>query len=238
MSTDIHTLAGAYALNALTELERAEFARHAAGCPSCQLEVAELQETATRLADVTSTAPPARLRAQVLDQITRTRQAGPGGGQGAGTGRHWRRWMVAAAAAVLIAIGAGAGGYALHDQPGRTTQLQAGQADQIAAVLAAPDSRLTRQLIGGARVTVVVSDSLDQGVALLQALPSPGAQAYQLWLINDTAAKPVGVLAAGATEGTKLFTGVRGAVDFGVSRGPAGGTATPPAALMTSFPLS
>ena len=40
---EIHTLAGAYALDALTEIERAGFARHLAECSVCATEVAELR---------------------------------------------------------------------------------------------------------------------------------------------------------------------------------------------------
>jgi len=65
--SDVHALAGAYALDALTELERAAFGRHVADCESCTVEVAELSETATRLA-----APGARLRTVSVDggQVT------------------------------------------------------------------------------------------------------------------------------------------------------------------------
>ena len=46
---EVHTLSGAYALDALTEIERAGFARHLAECAVCATEVAEFRETAARL---------------------------------------------------------------------------------------------------------------------------------------------------------------------------------------------
>ncbi len=58
MSEDIHTLVGAYALDAVDDLERLRFDRHLVTCPSCEQEVAELRATAGRLADLTDIAPP------------------------------------------------------------------------------------------------------------------------------------------------------------------------------------
>ena len=75
-STEIHTLAGAFALDALTEFERASFARHLTECESCAAEVAELTETAARLAAPAWETPPARLRDAVLAEVSQTRQLG------------------------------------------------------------------------------------------------------------------------------------------------------------------
>ncbi|MEU0551652.1 zf-HC2 domain-containing protein [Micromonospora sp. NPDC005979] len=75
MSADIHTLAGAYALNAVDELERAAFERHLADCESCRQEVTELRETVARLADDTVVeAMPQGLRERTLVQAARTPQ--------------------------------------------------------------------------------------------------------------------------------------------------------------------
>ncbi|HEY1175361.1 MAG TPA: zf-HC2 domain-containing protein, partial [Phytomonospora sp.] len=51
MSDDVHTLVGAYALDALDDLDRARVERHLGRCPSCAGEAAELTATAARLAD-------------------------------------------------------------------------------------------------------------------------------------------------------------------------------------------
>ncbi|WP_103337818.1 zf-HC2 domain-containing protein [Amycolatopsis sp. CA-126428] len=42
-TADLHTLTGAYAVNALSDLERAQFDRHLNECDACRLEVRELQ---------------------------------------------------------------------------------------------------------------------------------------------------------------------------------------------------
>ena len=41
-SADIHALSGAYAVDAVDDIERAEFERHLATCADCREEVAEL----------------------------------------------------------------------------------------------------------------------------------------------------------------------------------------------------
>lgn len=47
---DVHALTGAYVLDAVSDVEHAEFERHLTRCETCAQEVAELRETATRLA--------------------------------------------------------------------------------------------------------------------------------------------------------------------------------------------
>ena len=43
---DVHALSGAYAVDALDDLERARFEEHLRRCPDCRSEVQTLQETA------------------------------------------------------------------------------------------------------------------------------------------------------------------------------------------------
>ena len=67
--SDIHSLSGAYALDAVDDIERAAFERHLRECQSCSLEVLELRETVGRLADTVAVEPPASLRASVLSTV-------------------------------------------------------------------------------------------------------------------------------------------------------------------------
>ena len=111
---------------------------------------------------------------------------------------------------------------------------------QIAAVLAAPDARLhSATATGGGQVTVVSSHSLNEAVAVLGKLPSPGADhAYQLWVIRDGSPRSAGVLAAGSTGATELVSGIRGAQLIGVTREPAGGSRTPTQPLVAQVSLT
>src|SRR6185437_7147887 len=86
---EVHLLTGGYALDALTDDERADFERHLARCPSCAEEARGLGETAARLALATAVAPPPELRARVLTAALQTRQLPPPGrGPLARAGEH------------------------------------------------------------------------------------------------------------------------------------------------------
>ena len=75
--SDIHALSGAYAVDAVDDVERARFERHLADCDACRQEVAELREAAALLADEVATPAPDSLRASVLSGIARVRPLPP-----------------------------------------------------------------------------------------------------------------------------------------------------------------
>ena len=100
---DAHDLTAAYALDALDADEAEAYERHLSQCEECREQLAELNETATALAFSTvAPAPPARLRASILDAAAAERtNVVP---------LSRRRWVtrglaVAAAAAACIAVG-------------------------------------------------------------------------------------------------------------------------------------
>jgi anti-sigma-K factor RskA len=246
VTTDIHTLAGAYVLDAVDDVERAAFARHLAECESCAIEVAELRESVARLADPTWSVPPPRLRDEVLERVRRTRQEPPGraGRDGVPALARWRRRTAAAVAAGILAAGAGATTYAVQEQRVRDERAAAvaarSEAERIRAVLAAPDAVVRDAAIpGGGRVTLVASAGLDAGVVLLGGAPAPGADhAYQLWLISSAGVSDAGVLAAGASSATRVIGGVRGAQGIGMTLEPAGGSRTPNYSTLVKVPLA
>ena len=57
--SDIHALSGAYAIDALDDIERAQFERHLAECAECRAEVESLREAGGMLAEAVSATPPA-----------------------------------------------------------------------------------------------------------------------------------------------------------------------------------
>jgi len=100
---DAHDLTAAYALDALAPDEAEAYERHLSQCEECREQLAELNETATALAFATvAPAPPARLRASILDAAAAERtNVVP---------LLRRRWVarglaVAAAAVACIAVG-------------------------------------------------------------------------------------------------------------------------------------
>jgi anti-sigma-K factor RskA len=226
VNPDIHTLAGAFALDAVDDVERAAFGRHMAECEACATEVAELRTAAARLSDVTAEAPPPALKNAVLAQIGRTRQVGPGRtADEGGAATRWRRWTAAAVAAAIIAVGAGTATFVVQEQRVRQERQQAAA---VTSVLSAPDAVVRTATVDGGKVTVVLSPSLDRGVAVASGLPDPGIDhAYQFWVIKGNQPTSAGVLAAGASGGVTLFNGVRGAGAMALSKEPAHGSATP-----------
>ena len=235
--TDIHALVGAYALDAVDDLERAAFDRHLTDCENCRTEVDELRETAARLANSTWSAPPPRLRTDVMAAIGRTRQlspAAPAPTSPEERSSRWRRWSVAAAAAVVLAGGSGAAVYAVQEQRVREGDALVAAAEQrearTRAILAAPDLVVrAAPMVGGGRVTVASSQLRNAGVVLLAADRAPAAnQAFQLWTIRgESAPASAGVLDPGASSDVRVIDGLPGADVFAVSVEPAGGSATP-----------
>ena len=244
-SPDIHALGGAYALDAVDDLERAAFDRHLAECEACLLEVAEYRETVTRLAEGSWSVPPPRMREQVLARAAATPQLPPHGQRREAPPRWPAGAGSTAAAAAVAVLGAGAAvtTYAVQEQRlgAERAVVAAAQerAARIQSVLAAPDAALRAgELTGGGRVTVVVSDTEDAGVVVLADAPAPGPdRAYQLWVVDGVTPISVGLLPAGQSQATELIEGVRGRAAFAVSLEPAGGSPAPSTTPLVGIPL-
>jgi anti-sigma-K factor RskA len=233
---DVHSLTGAYACDALEELERTAFERHLQACPDCAEEVRGLRETVARLADGVAVVPPQRIRAEVLAQIAVTAQLRPpasatdGGRPGAGTradgaGRRGP-WLVAAA--VLAASSLGAGTLA-WDQYREAEQART-MTQQITAVVADPNAKkVTATMDGGGDVTLVVSNR--RAVVVTAAMPALEAdRTYQLWIVRPRAVVSAGLgpaAAEGAGAWARLVDDVRPGDTVAVSVEPLGGSAQP-----------
>ena len=183
---DVHSLSGAYAVDALDDIERAGFERHLAECADCRAEVAGLREAAALLAEDTATDPPAALRDRVLADIKTVRPLPPQApvaaepvAASAGR-RHGRGARLLAAAAAVVVLGGGAA--VVWQQP---WQDESSQAPTVAQeVLTAPDARSTSlDFPGGAKATVTHSDSMGKAVLVTEEMPPPpDGMVYQLWL--------------------------------------------------------
>ena len=75
---DLHTLAGPYAMDAISPPDRARFDRHLARCEDCAREIAGLREATARLAAAAAVSPPPALKARVMAAAAATRQRPPG----------------------------------------------------------------------------------------------------------------------------------------------------------------
>ncbi|MDP9797503.1 hypothetical protein J2S43_006015 [Catenuloplanes nepalensis] len=242
MTMDIHALVGAYVLDAVDDIERAAFDRHLGTCRACSAEVDELRETTARLADATWSVPPPRLRREVMARVAVTRQVTPVR-RAPARRASWGRRVLAVAAAVALTAGAGAAVFAYQDQRVREQAViaEAARAEtaRIQAVLTAPDARLrTADVDGGGQVTVVVSESRDEGVVLLaDGVPPEPGKAYQLWLITGADPAPAGVMPAGAGSGTRFVSSVRDTDVLALTIEPAAGSREPTLPIKAQVPL-
>ncbi|MFD6285449.1 anti-sigma factor domain-containing protein [Streptomyces sp. NPDC060205] len=242
-TADLHTLTGAYALHALSDEEREAFERHLADCEPCARETAELSATAARLGLAVSQPPRPAMREDVLRRIRTVRQEGPGGpalphrARTTARGRPVSRWALAACLAAAAALG---GTAVWQHERAEDALEQARRADRgandIAAVLTAPDARSrTTKLAGGATGTVVVSDSRDRAVFLASGMTEPPrGKVYQLWFDDDGSMRSAGLMDPAHTSQAVLMKGaVAGASGMGVTVEPKGGSEQP-----TSTPLA
>lgn len=149
---DLHTLTGAYAVDALPEDERVLFEAHLAACGACGQEVQELQATAARLGATFVAGPPAALRARVLAEIDGVRQERPAPLADAtrdelAARRPVPRWVASglgvAAALLLVAVGGLAAVVVSLQAQVADLEVVAGAAEQTSSQLSTVTERLS-----------------------------------------------------------------------------------------------
>ncbi|HEX3785361.1 MAG TPA: anti-sigma factor [Pseudonocardiaceae bacterium] len=248
MSPDVHTLTGAYALDALDADERAAFELHLAECSACSHEVAELRATAARLGAAVALTPPENLKQRVLVEISRTRQDTPGGLRAVGSDAdprfaRRRKWTVriSLAAAVVAVLVAGAFGAVaintdnqLHTAQGQLSQAKA-QYAPITQLLAAPDVRTASGSADGGSATLLTSHELGKSVLVTEHMPvQPANKTYQAWGIGPAGFHSLGVLGNGSA-GTLSVSDLGSAQQVGITIEPAGGSPQPTSAPIVHF---
>ncbi|GAA0465897.1 anti-sigma factor [Streptomyces olivaceiscleroticus] len=240
---DLHTATGAYVLDALPEEERIRFEQHLRDCAACRQEVAELSATAARLGQAVAAVPPPELKDRVLHHIATVRQEPPPVGGDRFSGRVRRRSLPRLALAACLAAAVAFGGVAVwqHQEAREARSAAQQQAAELAAVLAAPDARVTTgKLSDGGSGTVVVSRAQNRAAFVASGLADlPGDKVYQLWFNDGGTMRAAGTFhpARGATA-TLLDGDLGKASGMGVTVEPAGGSRQPttrPVALM-DFP--
>jgi anti-sigma-K factor RskA len=250
---DPHTLAGAYAMDAVDDADRARFAQHLAGCESCRQEVRGLREAAAALAAATAMAPRAALKEAVLEAAARTRQLppltrpGPQPRRGrAAAAASWLarrrglRWLpdragarrlVLGLAGAVLAVAVALGVVSYEGIQHRLDQAQGGD-HTVAAVLSAPDaSMLSGHVSTGGTVTVVMSHRMRTLVltaADLHVLPP--SQRYELWLIGPEGSRPAGMIDGSGHQpmaGPMVVSGLSAGDSVGMTVEPASGSPQP-----------
>ena len=191
MSIDLHTLSGAYAVNALSAEEAESFTRHLEQCAACRDEVRELRAAAATMGASEAVAPPSALKARVLaaaDQqpqlpprVTPIEQA---------RSRRWTTRLVGAAAAVILVVAAGIGirMQTTEDQPPVA-------ASPVAQVFDAPDAHTaTVPTANGGKVKVATSAEAGRMAVETSGLPELERKSYQMWAIHNGKPTSVGVI--------------------------------------------
>jgi anti-sigma-K factor RskA len=237
---DAHTLAGSYAMDAISEPDRVRFERHLAGCQECTREVAGLREATARLAAATAISPPPALKERVMAAAAATRQQPPAAEPQAAS-RPWparrrvrvRLALAAAALAVAgVAVLFGVSNGSMQDQLNRDQA----SSQQVATVLTAGDATMkTGTVRGGGTITIVTSHSMRELVftaADLRALPA--AWGYELWLAGPAGDRPVTMIPAGrhGMAGPVVASGLRPGDHLVLTAEPSGGASRPATPMM------
>jgi anti-sigma-K factor RskA len=240
---DPHTLAGAYAMDAVAAQDRARFERHLAGCESCRQEIRGLREATAALSAAAAVEPSAAFRETALRAAVQTRQLPPtvtqastGWPAAEGRGRRWLRlggWrsrlaVSLAGALTAVAVAAGLVTYGMQD---RLDQAQ--QHDHaVLAVLTAPDATMVRAHVRTGGMAIVVMSHRERALVFTAAdlRLLPAAQSYELWLIGPGGSRAAGMVSGssrGGMAGPMVVSGLRAGDSVGLTVEPAGGSARP-----------
>lgn len=248
---DLHSLAGAYALDALENpAERDRFARHLSRCPSCAAEVSGFREVATAMAFAATTEAPAELRPRVLAAAARTRQLPP---EVASHGTHarpqrtrarmpdlpWLPWLSGAVALASIAVAVFFGLAQSHTQD-ELNQARA-QNQALSVVLSAPQVKVLSQVStkGGTAIVVLAAERRELAVVTTGLPALPTGKVYQLWLIGKTTITSAGLLPQAKDGQTPaiLATGLVKGDTLGLTVEPAPGSSQPTTKPIVALPL-
>lgn len=215
----LHDLTAAYALDALEPEDAREYEVHLARCARCREDLAELSAAATALAYASEApAPPAELRARILQEASRER---------ANVVPLRSRWatpvVTVAAVAAIVAIGLGLWAASLSSKLDSRERALAQQA-RVAQILARPDSRQ----IAFDRGTLIVSRDGNAALVLRNlARPKPG-RTYEAWVAETGGTpRPAGLFEGGDVVAVPLDQPVPAGAVVMVTEEPDGGTQAP-----------
>jgi Anti-sigma-K factor rskA, C-terminal/Putative zinc-finger len=215
----LHSLVGAYAMDAVTDGDRAAFERHLPGCEQCRDDLRGLRETTARLAEAAAIRPRPQLREQTLQAAGLIRQLPPVTEE-SGRRRHRRTsrasasrsgalgvlrrpWLVSVAGGLAVVLAGTAVVLGLHAGQMQRRLTAAQQRDaSIAAIMGAHDAvRLTAHVTTGGMATVVMSHQDKALVFVASGLARlPASKAYELWLMGPEGDRPAGMVTAGGHQ--------------------------------------
>ncbi|OBG61732.1 anti-sigma factor domain-containing protein [Mycobacterium sp. E3339] len=220
-------LATPYALDAVSDEERADIERRLAAAPrsvasAFESEVRAVRETMAAVSATTAVEPPEHLRAATLAALP------------ARDGRKfgWRAALSAAAAAAVVGAVAFGVGIAMRPHPPSTIAEQ---------VFAAPDVRTVSGPLGNGTATVVFSHDRNAGVLVMNNVPPPKpGTVYQMWLLGDKGPTSAGTMgtAAVAPSTTATLTNLGSSTTLAFTVEPGTGSPKPTGTILAALPLS
>lgn len=237
MNTEIHGLSGAYAIDALDDIERAQFERHLAGCAECRAEVDSLREAASLLPETTTAVPSDALRERVLAGITKVRPLPPLNAEVPVPRRsRFRPAALVAAAAAVVVMSAGAAVW----QPWEDNTSQAPVLSAADQVLGAPDAEeYVREFPNGGTATITRSKALDRAVIVTHDMaPPPDGKVYELWLSHPGIGMvPAGLMPVEPDTTFVLEGGAADAIGVGITVEPPSGSDVPTGDTVALIPF-
>jgi len=221
--TEASDLTGAFALNAVTDDERAAVEARAAQSEATRNELTELQDTAVVLGlAIAPVQPSAGLKASLMAQIAATPQLAPLSAEPHSTDQHstdqheiaepvasaplpspaefkaQARWFsrpVLALTAAAAAVVILIGGGVFVSGVLAPQPVAPVTASGIEAIRAADDAQQAEaEVAGGGTATLVWSGELASAALIANDLPTlPADKVYELWYINESGARPAGI---------------------------------------------
>ncbi|CAA9344703.1 MAG: hypothetical protein AVDCRST_MAG29-1793 [uncultured Nocardioidaceae bacterium] len=245
MTAGLHTLVGAFALDALDLEERHEFEAHLDTCDGCSQEAAELSATAARLGSVAELQPSPAMRARVLDAVSRTPQHRPTvvSLQAHRSARRTPALLLAAAAvAAVLGIGVGVQQYQ-ENQDLESAQIAAAREDAMIAEVLAAEDKVVRdaRTDSGLQLTVVTTPQSDNAVVSMGRLPQlPEGRTYQVWRITGDKPDSAAVMATDdlSKPGVTMLIDAGDADAVAVTEEPAGGSERPTTDALVAVKLA
>jgi anti-sigma-K factor RskA len=216
---DVRDLLGAYALDAVDDVEARTVERLVERDPDAARELAELRATAAVLDAITRVpqvgADPARRGAKVSDstvtELTPSRR------------RRTTTWLAVAA----TAVGAAVIPSGLAIQQAQQAQRAEQQAEAVADLLTDPEAQVVRAEVAGGGTAVGVLAG-DRALFTATGLAEPGSGLeYQLWVIRDGEALPRDVMPDDAGAVRAVTDGYRPGDALAVTVEPASGSQQP-----------
>jgi hypothetical protein len=235
-----HSLAGAYALDAIAGKDLARFERHLTSCSRCAERVGALREAAASLGAGPVLDPPPGLAERAIAAAAGVAQL-PAAGRIPRAPRTRATSRVAVVVAGVAVIAAGFLGVAARTAVYELSQ-QESSTHAIAAVLASPDATVLKaRVTTGGRATIIMSvheHALVFTAASLARVPS--SKRYELWLMGPSGDRPAGMLPRAASNGMTgpvLARGLRPGDRLCLILEPSGGSNRPSSTVLMAVPL-